>query len=109
MHHKGRNRHHWEYWTDYSQEAHAYLPVPMPRRYLAEMICDRMAAGKTYRGEAYRDRDPLDYLMRSKMRSAMHPETERTLRRFLTLLAEEGETAMFASLRAWLREEKETT
>ena len=47
--------------------------------------------------------------MRSKMRSAMHPETERTLRRFLTLLAEEGETAMFASLRTWLREEKETT
>ena len=44
MHHKGRNRHHWEYWTDYSVEEKRYVPVPMPRRYMAEMICDRIAA-----------------------------------------------------------------
>ena len=34
LHHKGRNRHHYEYWTDYSIEAGAGIiaPVPMPDR-----------------------------------------------------------------------------
>lgn len=38
MHHKGHNRHHWEYWTDYSIEKQCYVAMPMPRRFLAEMI-----------------------------------------------------------------------
>ena len=53
MHHKGRNRHHYEYWTDYSIEAvragrDPVQPVRMPRRYVAEMLMDRIAASKTY-------------------------------------------------------------
>ena len=103
MHHKGRNRHHWEYWTDYVQAQGGYAAVPMPRRFLAEMICDRIAASKIYRGEAYADDAPLNYLMRGKLRDKMHPETQATLIRFLTQLRDEGEDAMFASLRAWVR------
>ena len=104
MHHKGRNRHHWEYWTDFSVEKGGYAAVPMPRRYLAEMLCDRMAAGKIYKGAAYTDGAPLEYLMRGSMRDSMHPETLALLMRFLTQLRDEGEDAMFASLRAWVRE-----
>ena len=107
MHHKGRNLHHWEYWTDYSMEKRCYIPVAIPRRYVAEMICDRIAASKTYRGPAYRNSDPLDYLMKGKLRDAMHPDTQRNLQRFLTQLRDEGERAMFAPLRKWAREEKE--
>ncbi|MBQ6859590.1 MAG: catalase [Clostridia bacterium] len=103
MHHKGRNRHHWEYWTDYSVEKRGYAAVPMPRRYLAEMICDRMATSKTYKGAAYTDGAPLEYLMRGSMRDHMHPETLDALVRFLTQLRDEGEDAMFAALRGWLR------
>lgn len=103
MHHKGRNRHHWEYWTDYSVEARGYVSVPMPRRYLAEMICDRIAASKIYRGAAYTDAAPLDYLLRGTLRDHMHPDTQATLVRFLTQLREEGEDAMFAALRRWVR------
>lgn len=105
MHHKGRNRHHWEYWTDYSVKEGRYLPVPMPRRYLAETICDRIAASKIYKGAAYEDSCPLDYLQNGKMRDNMHPQTLEEITRFLTLLKDRGEEAMFASLRAWLREE----
>lgn len=104
MHHKGRNRHHWEYWTDFSVEEGRYIAVPMPRRYLAEMLCDRMAASKVYKGAAYTDGAPLEYLMHGSMRDSMHPETLKQLVRFLTLLRDEGETAMFAELRAWVRE-----
>ena len=31
MHHKGRNRHHYEYWTDLSPKTGRYESVPMPR------------------------------------------------------------------------------
>ena len=55
MHHKGRNKHHWEYWTDLSLETMTYAPVPMPRRYLAEMVMDRIAACKTGRYGFYSD------------------------------------------------------
>ena len=104
MHHKGRNRHHWEYWTDYSMEKRAYVAMPMPRRYLAEMLCDRIAASKIYNGKNYTDAAPLDYLMHGKVRDAMHPQTIELLTRFLTQLRDEGEDAMFKSLRAWARE-----
>lgn len=62
LHHKGRNRHHYEYWTDYSPTAAKgqMVGVIMPRRYIAEMLCDRVAASKIYNGENYRDSYPLD-------------------------------------------------
>jgi len=104
MQHKGRNRHHWEYWTDYSMEAKAYIAMPMPRRYLAEMLCDRIAASKIYKGAAYHDGCPLEYLMSGKLRDHMHPQTRALLERFLTQLRDEGEESMFSSLRAWVRE-----
>ena len=104
MHHKGRNRHHWEYWTDYSITERRYVPMPMPRRYLAEMLCDRVAASKIYKGNAYADAAPLEYLLAGK--DIMHPDTKETLVRFLTQLRDEGEDAMFASIRRWLHEKE---
>lgn len=107
MHHKGRNRHHWEYWTDYSVTERRYMPMPMPRRYLAEMLCDRIAASKIYKGKAYTDAAPLEYLLAGKMHDSMHPQTRALLERFLTQLRDEGEDAMFASLKRWVREKED--
>ena len=104
IHHKGRNRHHWEYWTDYSVKEKRYVPIEMPRRFLAEMICDRIAASKIYKGKNYTDASPLEYLTGGKMRDSMNRQTLADLTHFLTLLRDEGEDAMFAALRAWLRE-----
>jgi len=106
MHHKGRNRHHWEYWTDCFAEQARYMAVPMPRKYIAEMVCDRMAASKVYKGEAYNDACPLDYLKNSRMSGNMHPQTLSEVTHFLTLLRDEGEAKMFAALRAWVREKQ---
>ena len=50
MHHKGRNKHHFEYWTDYSPIDKIVRPVEMPLRYVVEMFCDRVAASKIYMG-----------------------------------------------------------
>ena len=95
MHHKGRNRHHWEYWTDMSPETKRYDAVPMPRRYLVEMVMDRIAACKTYRRGSYDDGAALDYLERSKERALMHPQTLRQLTFLLTMLKERGEEETF--------------
>ena len=57
LHHKGRNKHHYEYWIDYSAHSipGSMAPVPMPKRYIAEMVMDRIAASKVYEGKNYTD------------------------------------------------------
>ncbi|MFR3992071.1 MAG: DUF5662 family protein [Angelakisella sp.] len=37
MRHKGRNRHHFEYWTDVSPVTHQYEPLEMPTEFFVEM------------------------------------------------------------------------
>ncbi len=99
MHHKGRNRHHYEYWSDIDPATNRYAPVPMPRRYLAEMVMDRRAACITYQGKAYTDGSPLAYFRKSKDRLLMHPQTMRELEYLLTMLSEQGEEKTFRYLR----------
>jgi hypothetical protein len=99
MHHKGRNRHHYEYWTDYSLETKQLEPIKMPIRFVAEMFCDRVAASKIYRGKAYVDSHPLEYFLGAKARRRIHPETSDLLEGWLRMLAEEGEDATFTHVR----------
>ena len=99
MHHKGRNRHHWEYWNDMDPVSHRYESVEMPRRYLAEMVMDRRAACKVYQGKAYTDASPLAYFNRGHERDLMHPNTRRQLQYLLTMLSEQGEPETFRYIR----------
>ena len=95
MHHKGRNRHHWEYWTDLSMETKRYESCPMPRKYLVEMVMDRRAACMTYQGDAYTDASSWEYYERSRERCNMHPELQRQLEFLLLMLRDEGEDKTF--------------
>lgn len=107
MHHKGRNKHHFEYWTDYSgdpKKRGCVVPVPMPDRYIAEMVMDRIAASKVYKGRDYTDASPLEYYLGGRARRMIHPETAKKLERMLRLLAEEGEKKAFARIRRELVE-----
>ena len=100
LHHKGRNKHHLEYWIDYDPgPGHRMTGMEMPVNYVAEMFCDRVAASKTYRGKAYRDGDPLDYYLASRDHYLIHPSTRALLERLLGMLAEEGEDRTFAYIR----------
>ena len=102
MHHKGRNKHHTEYWTDIRGNGDAtFEGKPMPTRYVVEMFCDRVAACKVYQGEAYTDRSALDYyeLERTAGPILIHPDTDALLRRLVTMLAEQGEEATFREIR----------
>ena len=99
IHHKGRNPHHYEYWTDMNLKTRCYEPVPMPRKYLAEMVMDRRAACMTYQGKNYTDGSPLAYFEKSRERELMHPDTKRQLAYILTMLRDEGEEKTFAYLK----------
>ena len=46
QHHKGRNPHHYEYWTDNYDLGTTC--IEMPKKFVLEMVADWMAAGKTY-------------------------------------------------------------
>lgn len=109
MHHKGRNKHHFEYWTDYNPKSKVVEPVKMPIKYVAEMFCDRVAAGKIYNGSNYTDDSPLEYFLRAKSRRVIHPETSELLENLLTMLSKEGEDKTFAYLKKLVKGEVEST
>lgn len=100
LHHKGRNRHHFEYWTDYSLTGEGITGVEMPKKYVAEMFCDRLAASKVYRGAAFDSADPYRFFLRGqKKQLLLHPETSRLLESMLIKLRDEGEDAAFDYIR----------
>ncbi len=101
LHHKGRNKHHYEYWMDYSKKAAPgeLIPVPMPDKYIAEMIMDRIAACRVYKGRNYTNRDAYDYFSKSMNPKTMHEYTAEVLGRMLKTLAEDGEEEMYRRVR----------
>lgn len=108
MHHKGRNRHHFEYWTDYSPIDKLVTPVEMPVRYVVEMFCDRVAASKIYQGDKYTDQSPLIYFQNGKKRriDKIHPATSDLIEDYLTRLANDGEEKTFRFLRGEIKKDK---
>jgi len=109
LHHKGRNKHHYEYWIDYSTKdiAGVMAPAKMPVKYVAEMFMDRVAACKIYNGKAYTPADPLKYYESGKEKAPIHPETKELLEHLLEMLAKEGEEVTYSYIKnILLRKEK---
>ena len=110
LHHKGRNRHHFEYWVDYQVDSEGKVTFSggkMPIRYVAEMFCDRIAACQTYQRDKYTDASAYDYYMKSRDHIMIHPETGAEIEEMLRVLRDEGEEAAFAYVRKRLRECKD--
>ena len=91
LHHKGRNKHHFEYWTDYAQEGGGVIPTRMPAKYLCEMYADRVAASKTYNKGSYTNDYPLNYYLKGCAKRTIEEETGRDLEIMLRMLAKDGE------------------
>lgn len=99
LHHKGRNRHHYEYWMDYNPQTKRMEPVEMPMKYFKEMFCDRVAASKIYQGKNYTTDHPLQYFENAKQRIIIHPNTAALLEKLLIMLKEKGEQETFKYLK----------
>ena len=101
LHHKGRNKHHYEYWIDYSTKEipGGMAPAPMPVKYVIEMLMDRIAACKVYNGKKYTDASPWEYYSQGKEKAPIHPKTRKLLEKLLRMLAQKGEEATFAYIK----------
>lgn len=99
LHHKGRNKHHFEYWSDYNIKTNRYEPVEMPYNYVVEMYCDRLAASKIYNGRNYKQTDSLDYFIRRKPHRSIHPKTSDEIEKLLVITSEKGEEEAFKYIR----------
>ena len=110
LHHKGRNLHHFEYWLGYRPQGDGTIHIgggKMPKKFVAEMFCDRIAACRVYQGEKYTDASPYEYYDRARQRKIgdlIHPETDALLGRWLLLFKEQGEKAACRQIREELRD-----
>ena len=92
LHHKGRNKHHFEYWIDYGiKESEGLKGMNMPTKYVVEMFIDRMSASKNYLKEKYTQRSALEYYEARKDYYILHPESRELLEFLLNKLCDEGE------------------
>ena len=66
VHHKAKNKHHAEYWIDFYPEPR---PVMIPYKYVAEMICDKLAAGIIYSGKNWTSDLELNYYICNNIKS----------------------------------------
>lgn len=95
LHHKGRNKHHLEYWLDYDLKNGGITGMKMPVKYVVEMFCDRISASKNYNRDSYTNQMPLEYYNKGKSKYLLHPETAKLLEEMLTMLAQKGEEETF--------------
>ncbi len=91
LHHKGRNKHHPEYWYDEQNKAH----MDMPYKYAVEMVCDMIAAGKTYCGKDWTPDKSLQYWLNKKDVVTMSANTTNFVTRVMLDLVAYGEKKVF--------------
>lgn len=110
LHHKGRNKHHYEYWMDYSTDdkANPIKPVRMPLLYIFEMFIDRVMACKVYNKEKFTTKDPLTYYLKGNTAQFLHPYTQKVLEKLLYMYAEKGEAYTYAYIRKRVNAYKKT-
>jgi hypothetical protein len=104
LHHKGRNKHHYEYWIDFTTDmSEGLVGHKMPLNYVIEMMMDRIAASKTYKGKDYTDASPWEYYMHAKNYMVIAPETRKLLEELLLMLKNQGEKRIFSYIRNLLK------
>ena len=99
LHHKGRNKHHLEYWIDYGvgdgrdgQKTHRGIcGMKMPIKYVAEMYVDRVSASKNYQRDKFKLDSPLQYYLKGRKYYILNEDTKAMLELLLVMLAVKGE------------------
>ena len=104
LHHKGRNRHHYEYWIDYAiLNGSTVYGNRMPMKYVMEMVCDRRAACIVYQGKNYTPASAWEHFQISKKYLIMNEDTQCVLEKCLEVMKDEGEAACFRYMRQLLK------
>lgn len=104
LHHKGRNKHHFEYWIDYTTGPTPVIEgARMPIKYIAEMIADRYAACVAYNKDKYDKGDAWAYYNKNASYLAIDADTRAILETALKIMRDEGEKEAFKFMKDLLR------
>lgn len=90
--HQRRNKHHWQHWLLMNDSGVAHyderdncpcwmkqvVPLPMPDRYIRDMVADWHGAGR-----AYGNPDTLRWYMKNMSKIILHPKTEEMVLKYL--------------------------
>lgn len=92
LHHKGRNRHHPQYW--YDESGPIQTPV-MPYKYAAEMICDKLAAGIIYEGKNWNKELELNYWKKEREKIRVNEKIDDFITEVFEQVAKDGVDKVF--------------
>lgn len=87
LHHKGRNKHHADYWFDCNTPQKT--PI-IPYKYAAEMVCDKLAAGMAYQGKNFTKEYELEYWKKEREKILINEDTAKFVTDILTQIADKG-------------------
>lgn len=109
QYHYHKNKHHWQYWLDIEDYPNKIMPAKMPYKYLIEMFCDMVGAGKAYSQKKWTCHDPLNYYKtRCEGKRLMHKDSEEMLLLLFIKLDELGEKEFYKWYRNNFRKGKRT-
>lgn len=92
QHHKGRNRHHYEFWQD--DFDHGGRPLRMPFKFALELVCDYLGAGEAYMGRDFSFEKEYEWWLDKKDKPlAMHLQTILFVDEMLRQVVEAGSTS----------------
>lgn len=103
LHHKGHNKHHWEYWTDFDKYGEV-IANKIPMKYVIEMVCDYVGAGKAYAQDKWTKDAPWNYFVAKRAGRHYNCETEATLIYLLTTIKTEGLSEFHTEAKRLLKE-----
>jgi hypothetical protein len=83
LNHKARNKHHWEYWVDFTNGKSLVL-APVPDKYIKEMACDMIGASKAYNAGKFSRDKPLAFFAGHCHEMIMEDKSLLKLRGLLT-------------------------
>ena len=99
-HHKGHNPHHWEYWTDFDENGNI-IAQRIPYKYVIEMICDWIAAGKVYNKGKWSKEEPYNYFCKVRKGRHFHEDTEELILACLYIIKEDGLDEFHKLMKGW--------
>lgn len=103
LHHKGHNKHHWEYWTDFTEDGRI-VASEIPLNYVIEEVCDWVGAGKAYLKENWTQKSPKAHYVKMRPGRYFHPNTDRLLIEFVNMIEEQGLDAFHKYAKQLLKE-----
>lgn len=106
LHHKGRNKHHWEYWIDRLGKDTKLTVIEMPFPYMLESVIDRISASKVYKKENYVDSEPYHFFVNSREYSTMNQDTAHQIEKLLEYLKDNGEEKALAYYKSLYKQYK---